>query len=131
MNRERLLELADHIEKMPMWRGPLRDLWNSHTETHYFSIDHYAEKSQSCGTVCCIAGETVRLWGPQFPLERASSLDPGYCETAGRLLGLDREQEQHLFLPPLRRQFSFTPKVSASCIRHLAETGRVEWYRFL
>lgn len=70
INKERLLLVADHIETYPEQFDQLR--W--------------------CGTACCVAGLTVKL----FDTDEAVVIPP-IPHRAGDLLGLDMKQRTHLF----------------------------------
>lgn len=129
MNKQKLLELADHIEKMPhfpyRYQDPDHDdameKFLDGDDQHYFNMLTYIETNSVCGTVCCVAGETVRLWGhPQW----AGTI----VRQAADILDLDMDRAMSLFHPPERLEWgSLTPAQAAHVIRQLAETGMVAW----
>ena len=78
MNIDRMLEVADHIENL---------------DEEQFSMNHWRQRSSTCGTVCCIAGWAVELYDPECPLEAISP-------EARRLLSLPYNVSSALFNPP-------------------------------
>ena len=115
MNIERIRELADHVEKLkhvPYIKragGPGQ-----------FNMRGY---TFSCGTPACIAGHAVALFG--------GDPDLSIGEAAANALGINYEEDFHpLFEPPYPNLFPWskiTPAQAARCLRHLADTGDVDW----
>lgn len=104
MNKERLELLADHIEKLPPEKF---DMW------------------QWCGTACCVAGHAISLAGIR---PRHKDETPGLAQ---KWLGLTMDQRTALFSPIGRLgAMSSPPKRAAAVVRHLKDTGKVEWERF-
>lgn len=107
MNTERILHIADLIEKL---------------EPQQFDMNEWAN---SCGTVACIAGWTY--------LTYADEVIPGSAGTvAAEILGLDEEVANSLFVPTdedgLDAMYEdITPAHAAQTLRKLAETGEVDW----
>ena len=117
MNRERILELADHIEKLEHYPHPL--LPNKSPD--YFSMDTW---QFDCGAPACLAGHACHLWGGR----------PGnIADHARDALDLDRSTAAELFAPaPGYREYSdfylsITPAMAATVLRNLALTGEVVW----
>jgi hypothetical protein len=116
MNKDRILALADLVERQP------------HSDYYAdagFNMETYIHK---CGTPSCIAGWAIFTFGGRSDLDCASDRDTENRD-AGELLGIGEEQSYALFQPlhleiPLRK---ITPKQSAATLRHLAETGEVDW----
>lgn len=117
MNTENILRLADEIEQ----RG-LNNLG--------FNMKHfYSAGDSECGTTACIAGWAVLLEGRTHPMNLSTF---GCINTAARWLGLDPELAKNLFCPGYTRDedhcgWNATPKQAAQVLRHLAETGEVNW----
>lgn len=101
MNTERILHIADLIEKL---------------EPQQFDMSDYIYTAE-CGTVACIAGWTYLTYG--------GCGDP-YSE-ARNLLGLDEDRADALFLPYGCDWEDITPAHAAQTLRKLAETGEVDW----
>lgn len=110
MNTERLEMLAAHLEKLP------REEFNMGTW---------------CGTACCIAGHLMSIegrWRPahgncfqweEYALPVAADLLELSFEDAADLMGCEPHNE------------NATPQQAASVVRHLKDTGKVEWERFV
>ena len=89
-----------------------------------------------CGTPACIAGHAVILAGGRLS---PSSYDNGLCldQHGGRSharvvakewMGLNERQANDAFDPcPYSWDHDTTPQDAAAMLRHLAETGKVEW----
>jgi hypothetical protein len=118
VNVERILALADLIEKQP------------HTKIEDdsgFNMDRYRH---DCGTPACIAG-----WAASVESGNIGGYIPGAgytWATAQNFLGLRETQAQHLFAPygadfDLYDWVDITPKMAATTLRNLAETGEVNW----
>lgn len=83
-------------------------------------IDH---SGHNCGTVACIGGWTVKLFG-----EITEAVD--FEGEARDLLGLDDTQGHRLFYAggiDARRFTSIQPAHAVRVLRHLAATGEVDW----
>lgn len=111
MNTERILHIADLIEKL---------------EPQQFDMSDYVTENE-CGAVACIAGWTYLTYGPgEYSAEVHLS--------AAEHLGLNRNQADELFIPDYSNLFdsltdwdSITPAHAAQTLRKLAETGEVDW----
>ena len=118
MNTERILELADHIEKLEHY--PEEELPNKSPD--YFSMDQW---QFDCGAPACMAGHACHLWGGL-----GSSQIYGQARDA---LDLDRSTASSLFSPnPGYQEYSefylsITPAIAAGVLRNLALTGEVVW----
>lgn len=125
MNKERILALADLIEKQP------------HTtvdDAHGFTMGNW---THACGTPACIAGWAV------FAENGSAKFESGewVSSRAASYLELDRDDAVLLFEPDLRNPDEFeddetdatdgwdeiTPSQAAATLRRLAETGSVDW----
>lgn len=119
MNKERILELADHLERLmdpatETEAGFSMSIWDSEGED---LRGQYPDHSgHDCGTLCCIAGWTERLW-------------PEPDDYAGDILGLSRAMSYDLFEPreSYPDPYTSTPRRAAAVLRHLAATGEVDW----
>ena len=82
MNKERMLKLADYIEGLPAFMFVMTRWYKEH----------------KCGTIGCIAGHAVALFGNgdvramarTYPVSETFNL-------ASDLLGLDKKDAKHLF----------------------------------
>ena len=121
MRIERILELADHIEGLTTHRDYC-DM-DRHHRAESKVLDMGSWLMTACGTVACIGGWTIHLWGKK-------DADQGESD-AGRLLGLERSRYIPLFYPDVgdRPWASITPAEAAATLRHLAKTGEVRWER--
>ena len=109
MNTERILELADLIEQLP------EEKYDQTTWKH------------DCGSPACIAGWTVFKFH-EYPDELEAMPGDEVTITAKCLLGLDWDTAENLFKAnPLGSVFDVTTTEAAACLRHLAETGKVQW----
>lgn len=126
MKKERILALADLIERQP------------HTtleENHGFYMGNW---THNCGTPSCIAG-----WAAYASVDGILENMPGYGgyhEVGMDFLGICRKQADALFEPDLLSEEEkeeevdpteiwgfITPAQAAATLRRLAETGNVKW----
>ena len=121
MNKQRLIELAEHIESLP--RGE-------------FDMSFYLYEAK-CGTVACIAGHATLLYADEW---KKSKFINGHTESAFteamKALELCSGEAFALFAPdtpsascsatPVARNFVSRER-AAKQLRHLAETGEVNW----
>lgn len=121
MNKERLLQLADHLET-PAVAEHFDMLHSIHAPDIMPEQEdniNVKDAITHCGAVACIGGWAVVLFNP----------DASYGETtagdAQELLDLDDTQGYELFFS--HTQSWITPKQAASVIRNLVETGEVDW----
>ena len=104
MNRERVLELADWIEKLPP------EDFDMTTWRH------------GCQSPACIAGHAFALFEPKL---FANTIGSEYSR-AKSALGLNRRRAADLFTPDGLMDRT-TNIQAARVLRHLAETGVVDW----
>ena len=116
MNKERILKVADAIE-------------NHHFKTLGFNMEsfiaeHSSDRSEhDCGTTACIAGWVHALQkGIKKTLMCKLADDIG--EYAQKYLGLNDHQADRLFYEV---NSNITDKEAVKVLRHLAETGVVDW----
>lgn len=133
MNKQNILRLADALDNVELAKSHNIG-FNMATFVSTFDIDR---TEHDCGTVACIAGWAVAMFGHNGK-PRASPLSamklnnfPTPEEHATRTLGLSYVTAQSLFYPGNPRYHQITPKVAAATLRHLAETGVVDWDRHL
>ncbi len=131
MNKERLLALADRIENLDGELG--------------FNMAHWYDENSGlddmsghdCGTVACIAGHAVDMFGEKGWLRNAyryHSLVISVSENARRLLDLERQISDELFGENVvtgMELWGIRPLTAAKVIRHLIETGEVRWDKFI
>jgi hypothetical protein len=113
MNKERILALADIIEKQPHVE---------HTAAKGFNMWGYRHP---CGSPSCIAGWAIH----SFPRVRS---DEGPQSHAAKILGISWDEASPLFDPEhyvegVMDMRSITPAHAAAVLRHLASSGEVDW----
>lgn len=134
MNKERLLQVADAIE-----RGGIEGL-GFNMAYHYLTLsearvgDKEAQdlSGHDCGTIGCIAGWTVAIFRKPNLLEMHTV---EFEDEAASILELHRCIATELFRPEhgtgadpdLVPGWDATPAQAAMVIRHLVETGEVDW----
>ena len=117
MNKERLLLLAEHLEK-------------PETAEH-FDLSYYFYRASPhedvgtsihlCGTTACVAGHAIALFSPEYKPTPQSAF-----WAAVRVLDLEEETACNLFL---NWDDNYSAAEAARVVRHLAETGEVRWSR--
>ncbi len=131
MNKERLLAVADIVEKgHHKFNGidavlMMGDWLEPNIGEDYIPIrsDLKDPTVQHCNTAACIAGFTCLI----FDYKEASIHNYEYdvAKKAAELLELDREQSSYLFVG--RTYNDITGPNAAKVIRHFVETGDVDW----
>lgn len=118
MYKERILALADHIEKLPH----IDDIEEARP---HFTMSRYFNP---CGSPSCIAGHAICMFSDK---KFEDVYDYEFSEAA-EVLGLDWETADKLFTPSAldtgKHWPQITPKEAARTLRHLAETGEVKWF---
>lgn len=125
LNADRLLTLADEIEKMHKgnWNfdvpGFDMKTWNE----VLYKTDETTGRRTKCGTVGCIGGMAECLWPTVGPAEYASAF---------AILGDEGDREDyttlhHLFHPNRADAWEASGLQAARVIRHLVKTGEVDW----
>lgn len=129
MNRENILAVADAIEK-----HSIPDL-GFNMAAFYDTADEIGPdmSGHRCGTTACIAGWAVAVRdGGLPPLGSVNEAIIDYVASAVSFLGLgpdkygDIPRDLMLITDP-----AITPSQAVSVLRHLAETGEVDWNRAL
>lgn len=83
-----------------------------------------AEITSECGTAACIGGWTLSLFAPKARIKRNG---PFIEQIAGRLLGLDPDTANELFMPAGFLSGGFTAPQAAAAIDSYLATGEVDW----
>ena len=120
MNRERLIQLAEHIRKLQHYTTFVHPFSTRETELNGFNMA-YVAGTTDCGTAGCIAGHTLSLFTP--------TKDPNAdleMEEVGELLGLTPTQATELFMAPRRRLDEITPAEAADACLRVAD-GKEPW----
>ena len=125
--KERLLELADKLEKLPF------ELEDDDHSVESFTMTQYVKsgtQNVNCGTACCIAGWALALYEPNISLGDGN-VEYGfrYVERAAKCLGLDLETAQVLFYAADGRGMqksliSISPQEAARACRNVADGAR-------
>ena len=116
MNEENILKVADAIE-----RHSIPDLGFNMELLRGAADERYPDLSgHNCGTVACIAGWALAVAGK----------DGGF-EAAAEFFGFkDQEEEESYDFPlffPGSPHYGTTSSQAVAVLRHLAETGEVDW----
>lgn len=115
---DRIRQLADIIQAQP------------HTPITAESGFNMCNWTHTCGTPACIAG-----WA-NFVRTDDDGTFLGDMSAAAMWLGITKSQAEELFAPdedfeeedgPLFLWSEITPTHAAAVLRHLADTGRVDW----
>lgn len=113
MNRERILALAELIEQQPH---------TGRLSADGFCMSNYVH---NCGTPSCIAGWAAWL-SHRKPKQMEDSM--ALFWRAQNYLDLSEDQADRLFLPyNYHCEDQYPPSQAAATLRHLAETGKVDW----
>ena len=109
MNKGNILKLAEYMENLRPEEYDQR--YSEHP------------RGPHCGTPACIAGHAAWLAG-QWSYE-------GTIEDAKEWLGITWDHANGLFdsAPYVGEDLTPTPQDAARTLRHLAETGEVDWWR--
>ena len=128
MNTERIDELIEHIADLPI-NEPVVGF--NMTTVAYATLPNHRTHDTSgwnCGTTACIAGHALLLKGDN--INRLIWTDAGVLmEEAREWLGLDHDQANVLFAdrPYGVAMSSVNPGMALRTLRHLRETGVVNW----
>ena len=115
MNTERIIELADHVEKLEhVHSTPPLSMFGKAFDMGIWKF--------RCGAPACTAGHTVYLWAWNDDFDNLAI----ECQ-ARVLLDLDVETADELFTPPDICSDDVTPAMAAAVLRNLALTGEVVW----
>lgn len=126
MNKERILALADTIEKAANV-VPTR-----YTNDKLIPLDSFDMGTFKCGTAGCICGWALQVYDPgrigeimdnPGPFDRAQE----WVEAGAEVLGISVDQGHVLFMPEDYIMDYVTAHDAAQALRHLAATGEVNW----
>jgi hypothetical protein len=129
MNKERLIQLAEVLESPAAEKHFDMKEWIEHTGYHDLPEGiTIAEVMIDCGTVACIAGWATVLARPNEPY--SAIIDE--FSLAAEYLDLEYFIAKSLFTPSCTtdegtQAYDADPKQAAKVVRHLAETGEVDW----
>ena len=124
MNKENILKVADGIEKhsVPDLGFNMRFFCIELAEIDDGNEGVADHSGHDCGTVACIAGwsNAIRTGG------RPEEIDP---DEEAEWLGLSQGRADALFFPHLPREewAAISQDQAIRTLRHLAETGEVDW----
>lgn len=120
---KKLQVLADHIEQMP--HQP--DFLGATKGKHEFNMFRFAaldigKGGAICGSVCCVAGEALRVFEPKT-LKKCYKSEALFSDEAGRVLGITEQEADVLFcgfFSPKGLE-DIQPKEAADHLRRLAQ----------
>lgn len=132
MNKKNILRVADAIEKGELVK---RGIGFNMEAVISIATDRRKDHVDSCGTVACIAGWAHCVRYPRRKLARLIADTEDYAhyesvawESAVDFLGLSEETADDLFQPSGAGPWTYiTPAQAVRVLRHLAETGKVDW----
>lgn len=129
MNREMILRVADAIEAAAKPDAKPSIGFNMESFVNEAASEFEPDQTgHQCGTTACIAGWAMHLSGDD--LSRVEYLTSNGCIRRGAaILGLDFDDADDLFTvcdDSLSLE-EITPSQAVSVLRHLAETGDVDW----
>lgn len=130
VNRENILKVADAIENHSIkWLGFNMASWFDADARHPWSPKD--NTNHNCGTVACIGGWAgVLAMGKKTEKSAAKALANLNETRIHEFLGLETEVARSLFLPSHKvvgKWSDITPAQAVRVLRHLAETGKVNW----
>jgi hypothetical protein len=118
MNRENILKVADAIEHAAKKRSRPKLGFNMGAWFGSPEEDGPDRTEHSCDTTACIGGWTNTIF-------KNAEWD---VHAAERSLGLSSEEGGDLFFPDVEIDLKdITPAHAVTVLRHLAETGKVDW----
>ena len=126
MNKERILQLADHLEKPETVEHFNMTTFVSASKAGYIPSEApIGELINNCGTTACIAGHAHVLFAP---MNAWVDIDfPQSCE----LLGIDDRRAydlfRHFYIPTKDGKREVTNLDAAKVLRNHVETGEVDW----
>jgi hypothetical protein len=125
MTKDNVLAVADAIEaqRFPRLGFNMRWLFLKREPRRPDEIDM---SGHDCGTVACIAGWALAVKKGSQP-RNAKKAEGEALITAEEYLGLNQYEAHALFFPPERHERDITPSEAVAVLRHLAETGEVDW----
>lgn len=125
-------ELADYLMSLP--EGQPEVGFNMDTFLGSSSTYRPDRSGHNCGTVACIAGHVWLRDHPEEPRDMQPGLDETdemtIAEYARGVLGLNEADGAALFLGQGIAEFQLrfiTVVVAVKTLRHLADTGEVQW----
>lgn len=143
MNKERLLQLADVIEKghhkfngihaafnMSGWMDTPTNMEDDEILDFFREVNIPNREDipkHECNTTACIAGFACLLW--DYDEAKKDKPDYGYSFKARMYLDLTEYQAETLFCTYTTEDV--TGAEAARVIRNFVETGRIEWYRLV
>jgi hypothetical protein len=122
MNKTKILAVADAIES-----HSIPDLgFNMATYCTQNDRPDHDRSGHNCGTTACIGGWAIATEKSKDALLEMT-YGPAIFDLARKILELDTELGKKLMI---YYTGSPTSVQAANCLRHLAETGEVDWDRF-
>ena len=120
MDTQKINELADHIEAVG---GRLTG-----DGQVQFDMRDYAHP---CGAPACFSGHCVSYFDPELYAHRiANDQVSDLHEDAADILDLSTDRANRLFVPIVEdnpEAYEIDAQQGANVLRHLAETGRINW----
>lgn len=133
VNKANVLRVADAIENAELVKRGIGFNMSNYIAPAGAPVDGLGPdmSGHGCGTVACIAGTACALMHPRTRAHTLVKKSSGWelCpfDEAGEYLGLSMEDAEDLFIPGNEDINSITPAHAVAVLRHLAETGEVDW----
>lgn len=118
---DRILALADAIERALAPDASPTVGFNMGTLEGQALPERRDMTGHSCGTVCCILGWVYRLWPDESTRVDRLDIEPR------EILGMFYWNWDELIMPPDWRRGEYSAQEAVAVLRHLAETGSVDW----
>lgn len=127
MNKANILRVADAIEKGELVKRGIGFNMEEFISGAGIQSDPPTDHFRKCSTVACIAGWAYSISHPRRNI-RSLAGTTTISEGAAHWLGLDDDTAMDLFVPTEIYDFAtITPAHAVAVLRHLAETGEVDW----
>jgi len=124
---EKLEILAAHVRKLPHTNQPLHPKAGANEfNMAWFATVEESSEGNICGSVCCIGGETVRIFEPETFVECAL-VEGRFSDNAQRILGITYSEAHSLFSGYFSQDQmeDITPAQAADAILELAGKYKV------
>jgi hypothetical protein len=125
VNRENILKVAQAIEDAARPEAEPEIGFNMTMYVDRYAVSGSDRTGHNCGTTACIAGWAWHIAKGRVPDEGSYYVREEGAEFLGLEVGSRTERD--LFCPIDVPDHALTPARAAAVLRHLAETGKVDW----